>query len=422
MPDQPNPFGPIVRHAEARALEALNDTRIVALVGPRQSGKTTLARELAAKRGMKFLTLDDEQSRRFAQDDPGGFMRGLDCAAIDEVQRTPDLILALKKAVDEDPRPGRFLITGSVDLFKGTLSPDSLAGRVETIELLPFSQAEIERRGPPNFLSRAFAADFPAFEETGSTPDLVERVVAGGYPEALARADARRRQAWLTAYARALTTRDVAEIATVLKADALPRLLNHVALAASQLVNLSALGAPLGVDSKTVDRWLTLLEQMFVVRRVRGWHRNNLKRLVKAPKIHFLDTGLLSALRRVDADDVRQHREKFGPLLEGFVFCELSKQVAGTLGDVLVSHYRDKDNVEVDFVLEQAAKIVGVEVKAAVTARPEDFHGLRRLRDAAGGAFACGIVLHDGERVQRVADRLYAMPVSRLWAPPTRPC
>ncbi|MBY0399127.1 ATP-binding protein [Myxococcota bacterium] len=407
---------PILRHAEARVRTALKDTRIVALVGPRQSGKTTLVRKIAADRDMRFVTLDDEQFRQFAHDDPGGFMRGLDGAVIDEVQRAPGLILALKKAVDEDPRPGRFLITGSVDLFKGTISPDSLAGRVETIELLPFSQAEVERRTPSEFLARAFEADFPARRErTGRTPDLVKRVVSGGFPEALARTGPARRQAWLSAYAGALTTRDVAEIAGVSKTTELSRLIDHAAIASGQTLNLAGLGRPLGVDGKTIDRWLTLLEQMFVLRRVRAWHRNDLKRLVKTPKLHFLDSGLLAALRRVTERDIEDDRTKLGALLEGFVFSELSKLVGQSDDPVSISHLRDRDQVEVDFVLEKARRVVGIEVKAAASVKPADFHGLKRLAEAAGGAFACGIVLHDGERIQQVGDRLFAMPVQQLW-------
>ncbi len=416
MPDQPSPPVAIARHAEARILDALKDTRVVAVVGPRQSGKTTLTRKIAADRGMSFVTLDDEQFRQFANDDPGGFVRGLDRAVIDELQRAPGLVLALKKAVDEDSRAGRFLVTGSVDLFKGTISPDSLAGRVETIELLPFSQAEIQGRERPGFLAKAFNANFPQIGVTGPTSDLLERVVAGGYPEALARSNPSRRHAWLMAYACALTTRDVVEISPVLKADELSRLLDHAAIASGRLVNLSALAAPLGVDSKTVDRWLTLLERMFVLRRIRAWHRNDLKRLVRTPKVHFLDTGLLSALRRINAGDVVEDRRKLGPLLEGFVFSELAKQANMRPGGVLISHYRDKDKVEVDFVLERAGKVVGVEVKSAATVKPDDLRGLKRLKEATGKAFASGIVLHDGERIQCVGDRLFAMPVSELWA------
>ena len=404
------------RHAEAPVREGLSDTRIVALIGPRQSGKTTLARKIAAESGMSFITLDDAQSRRFANADPNGFMRGIDRAAIDEIQRAPELILAMKKAVDDDPRPGRFLITGSVELFRSAISPDSLAGRIETIELLPFTQAEIEKRDVPDFLDRAIACDFPAYMETGRTPELIERVVAGGYPEALRRTRATRRVAWLRAYARALTQRDAAEISVVSKTDELSRLLEHAAVASSRLINLSALAAPLGVDSKTVDRWLTLLEQMFVVRRVRAWHRNRLKRLVRTPKLHFLDTGLLAALRGNGVKDLSADRNRLGPLLEGFVYSELAKIVGQASAYASIGHYRDKDKVEVDFVVELAGKIFGVEVKTGATARVEDFRGLKRLRSATGESFACGIVLHDGERVQRLDDRLYAMPVSRLWA------
>ncbi len=403
------------RHADALIRETLKDTRIVALVGPRQSGKTTLARKIATETAMNFITLDDAQSRQFANADPSGFMYGLDRVVMDEIQRAPELILAIKKAVDDDPRPGRFLITGSVELFRSAISPDSLAGRVETIELLPFTQAEIEQRDAPDFLVRAFSGDFPAYKETGRTSGLIERVVAGGYPEALWRISAARRVAWLRAYARALTQRDAAEISTVSKTDELARLLEHAAAASGRLTNLSALSAPLGVDGKTVERWLTLLEHMFVVRRVRAWHPNRLKRLVRTPKLHFLDTGLLAVLRGDSAKALATDRNRLGPLLEGFVFSELVK-IAGQASEYAsISHYRDKDKVEVDFVVEQAGAILGIEVKAGAMAKPEDFRGLRRLRSATGEAFACGIVLHDGDRIQRLGDRLYAMPVSRLW-------
>ncbi|HAY06377.1 MAG TPA: ATP-binding protein [Hyphomonas sp.] len=420
MPTEKKPGRPTPRHAEARILRALGDTRIVALVGPRQSGKTTLARKIAAARGMTFVTLDDEQFRQFANDDPSGFMRSLDRAVIDEIQRAPSLILALKKTVDEDPRQGRFLITGSVDLFKGMLSPDSLAGRVETIELLPFSQSEIARTPPSGFLDRSFSASFPPIADTGRTPDLIVRVLRGGYPEALARSEATRRRDWLRDYARALALRDAAELAAVSKTAELSRLLERAALASGELVNLSALASPLGIDSKTADRWLTLLEQMFVLRRVRAWHTNELKRLVKTPKVHFLDTGLLAALRRVGADEIDANRQRLGPLLEGFVFSELVKQASLTSGEVYISHYRDKDQIEVDFVLERRRQIVGVEVKAAATVKPEDFRGLRRLKDATGNAFVCGIVLHDGERIQKVGEGLYAMPIQELWVTSAR--
>lgn len=404
------------RHAETLVREAMIDTRIVAIVGPRQSGKTTLARRIAADRGLPFISLDDEQFRQFAMEDPNGFVRGHRRAVIDEIQRAPGLILAIKQAVDESLEPGQFLITGSVDLFKGSIAPDSLAGRVQTIELLPLSQAEIEGKHSPRFVERAFAADFPNLERTGPTLDLIGRVLGGGFPEVLVRDAPARRRAWLRAYVGSLAERDISEIATIGKLRDLRQLIDHAAVAAGQLLNASELGSRLGVDSKTVDRWLTLLEQLFLVRRIRAWHRNELKRLVKTPKLQFLDSGLLAALRRVSEADIARDRQKLGPLLEGFAYTELVKALAVSNEETSVSHYRDKDQVEVDIVLERSpGEIVGIEVKASATVRPNDFRGLARLKTSTGERFACGIVLHAGERIQLTAPKLYAMPLKMLW-------
>ena len=406
----------VARHAEARIRTALTDTRIVAIVGPRQSGKTTLARRIASSDGRPYISLDDEQFRNFAADDPAAFLRGQRVAVIDEIQRAPGLILALKQSVDEDPRPGRYLITGSVDLFRSSISPDSLAGRVETIDLLPFSRAELAGSGASRFLDRAFASDFPGLAVTGATPDLIDHAVSGGYPEALSRAVPARRRDWLLAYARSLTERDVSEIAKLGKRDEMGRLIDHAAASAGRLLNLSRLGTYLGVDGKTVDRWLVLLEHMFLIRRVRAWHRNELKRLVRTPKLHFLDSGLLAALLRAGVGDIARDRRKLGPLLECLVHSELAKAAALSVEAPTISHYRDKDQVEVDLVLERpSGEVVGVEIKANATVRPRDFQGLARLQRAAGEAFACGIVLHDGDRIQQVAPSLFAMPVEMLW-------
>ena len=406
----------VPRHSEARVREALADTRVVAIVGPRQSGKTTLARRIAADDDRPFISLDDDQHRRFAGDDPLGFVRGNPTAVIDEIQRAPALILAIKQAVDEDPRPGRYLITGSVDLFRAAVSPDSLAGRIETIELLPFSQAEIARTGAPGFLDRAFAGDFPSLADAGATTDLTQRILAGGYPEALSRPLPSRRASWLRSYARSLAERDVSDIANVGNPDAMARLLDHAAASSGQLLNMSGIGTRLGVDGKTVDRWLALFEHMFLVRRVCAWHRNDLKRLVKRPKLQFLDSGLLAALRRIDPAAIASDRQQLGPLLECFVYSELARAAALSDHPIFFSHYRDKDRVEVDMVLERLpGAIVGIEVKAGATAHPGDFKGLARLGEATGRRFACGIVLHDGDRIQQVGPKLFAMPVGALW-------
>jgi predicted AAA+ superfamily ATPase len=407
---------PVIRHAEARVRVALADTRVVAIIGPRQSGKTTLARKLAKEEGRTFLTLDDEQTRAFAEDDPAGLLRGKDRVAIDEVQRAPNLILAIKKSVDEDTRPGRFLITGSADLFGGAIAPDSLAGRVETIPLLPLSQAEIGKLPPSSFLEDLFAGNLRDRAALTAPRDLVQIVVGGGFPEALARPPARRRD-WLLAYAQSLAERDVTDIAPFIKPGQMRLLIDHAALSAGQLLNMTDLGARVGVDSKTIDRWIALLEKVFIVSRVRPWHGNGLKRLIKTPKLHFLDSGLLAALQGQDVQSLSRNRQAFGPLLECFVFSELRKATALGGDRILISHYRDKDQAEVDFILENGPGVVaGVEVKASATARPEDFAGLKRMRDSLGASFVAGVLLYDGDHSQQVGDRLWAAPMSSLWA------
>ena len=404
------------RHVEARVGVALQDTRIVALVGPRQSGKTTLARRFADAERRPFITLDDDQFRRFAMDDPVGFLRGRPGAVIDEIQRAPGLILELKKLVDEDPTPGRFLITGSVELFRSALSPDSLAGRVETIELLPFSQAEAGVLDVPRFLDRVFEGDIPSLAVIGPTTNLVERVLSGGFPEVLARPDPARRRRWLLAYASALAQRDISDVAALDKRDRMMPLIEHAAVSAGQLLNLSGMGSRLRVDGKTVDRWLTLLERMYLLRRVGAWHRNALKRLVRTPKLQFLDSGLLAALQGTDASTVARDRRTLGPLLECFIYSEVIKAVSLGAEPTTVGHFRDKDGLEVDLVLERSRDgVVGIEVKAGATARPDDFRALGRIREALGDQFVCGILLHDGDRIQQAGPRLFAMPVKVLW-------
>lgn len=406
---------PVPRHVEAQVRAALADTRVVAIVGPRQSGKTTLVRKLAKEDGRTYFTLDDEATRLFARNDPTGFLRGHDRAVIDEIQRAPGLVLAIKKTVDEDTRPGRFLITGSADLFAGAIAPDSLAGRVQTIELLPLSQAEIERRPPPAFLDAAFAGAIRPGAQAITT-NLIERVLAGGFPEALARSSHARRRDWLTSYAQSLAERDVVEIAELAKVDMMRLLIEHAALMSGQLLNMSELAQRVGVDAKTIDRWLSLLGKIFLVYRVRPWFRNDLKRLVKAPKLHFLDSALLAALAGIDAAAIAEDRALLGPVLECFVHAELRKAIALSGERTSLTHYRDKDQAEVDFVIERTpGKIVGIEVKASATVRPQDFRGLMRLKESAGEAFVMGILLHDGERVLSYSDRLAAAPISSLW-------
>lgn len=405
----------VPRHAETRVRVALKDTRIVALVGPRQSGKSTLAKKIASERGMQFLSLDDPDTLNNAKEDPRGFFREIDRAVIDEIQRQPSLILTLKRSVDSDTRPGRFIITGSVDLFKTMITPDSLAGRMEIIELLPFSQSEIERTTSVNFLERAFKSDFPGYKEVGYTEDLVDRTIVGGYPESILRTNQRRRRNWMISYIKALASRDVSEITEINKKVDFQKLIDLLAMNSGQIVKLDRLARDIEVDKNTVDRWVTLLEYMFLVRRVRPWFRNKVKQLTKKPKLHFLDTGVLATLLNVSKGKIEANRGEFGSLFEGFVFSELYKLVEQNDDGISIFHYRDLQQYEVDFILELDDKVVAIEVKARVTNRMEDFKAMKRLREAIGSSFACGIVLNTGDRIQRFGEKLYAMPVSQLW-------
>lgn len=405
------------RLVEARVREALGDTRVVLLAGPRQAGKTTLARGVAA-RGMVFLTLDDATTLAAARADPVGFIRGLDRAVVDEVQRAPEVLLAIKESVDSDPRPGRFLLTGSADLMTLPRVADSLAGRMEVVRLLPLAQAELRGLAMSPFVDTVFDGRLPATSEVTVGADLVRLVLAGGYPEAIARRSAARREDWLLAYAEAVVARDVRDVAEIEGLRQMPRLLRALAHNAGGLVNHSAVGAALGMNHVTAAKYAGVFEGLFLTRALPAWHGNALKRLVRTPKLHFLDSGLLAALRGTTLERVRSDRGQFGALLETFVISELLKLAgASGAGRVELAHYRDKDGAEVDAVLEdRAGRVVGIEVKASATVGASDFAGLRRLATACGPErFALGLVLHDTDRVVPFGEHLLAAPLSALW-------
>lgn len=412
----PSPPAPRYRRfAEDRIRTALGDTPVVALNGPRQSGKTTLVRQLAGK-DRTYLTLDDATTLEAARRDPVGFVRELDTAIIDEVQRAPELLLAIKKSVDEDRRPGRFLLTGSAHILTIPRVEDSLAGRMEVVSLYPLSRAEVIGRRP-TFLSRIFQGRVPAPVEALTGDDLIQQVLTGGYPEALSRSSKARHQAWCRAYVKALIERDVREIAAVEKLALVPSLFEALAQFSGQLLNLSEIGGRLGLDHKTVDRYTHVLGHLFLVRRLRPWFKNGFTRLIKTPKIHVLDTGLLASMRRLDVSQLRADRNALGPLFESFVHGEIVKQCAWSDDDLRLSHYRDKDQVEVDVVIENGAnEMVGIEVKAAASVQSRDFHALERLARANGNRFKCGVVFYDGDSVLPFGQKLFAAPFPSLWS------
>ena len=405
-----------LRIGEPQIRTALRDTRVVAISGPRQSGKTTLARRFA-KQGRKYVTLDNQSTLAAAKSDPVAFIRGLDRAVIDEVQRAPDLLLAIKQSVDEDRRPGRFLLTGSANLLTVKTIHESLAGRVEIVPLYPLGRSEQLGIKHPQFIAKAFRGAIPDMAEALTMQKLSDWVTAGGYPEAIKRRSERRRQDWYRAYIKSIVERDLPEISNLAKPDQIPRVLQIAAQFAGQLTNLSEIGRSVGIDHKTADHYVRVLEQLYLVQRVQPWFRNELSRLVKTPKLHFIDSGLLTATRGYSLSRLRVDRTLFGALLESFIFSELLKLSAWTEERIMLFHYRDRDQLEVDFVLENSAgEIVGIEVKSAASVTRRDFLGLERVASAAGSAFKQGIVLYDGVQTLAFADNLRAVPLSALWA------
>lgn len=411
----PEKHGLIERRVGPHVETALSDTRVVLIAGPRQAGKTTLARQFSGA-GRPYLTLDDAATLQAARTDPVGFIRGLKRAVIDEVQRAPELMLAIKESVDTDQEPGRFLLTGSANLATVPAIADSLAGRMAVIPLLPFAQCELAGT-PGNFLDRLFAGDalqLAAQPVTGKA--LTDIVLRGGYPEVVRRSSPARRKAWLEDYVALILDRDVRDIANIDQLDRLPRLLDVLAEHAGQLTNHSSFGAALGLSSVTAQKYVAILERLFLVRTLPPWSTNRLTRLIKTPKLHFLDTGLLGALRDTDADDVLSDRSRFGPILESFVVSEIFKLAAWSDRRLTFSHYRTKDQDEVDLVIEdRRGRVIGIEVKAAATVRQQDLRGLRQLQEAVGDRFVHGIVLHDHDRITPFGEKLHAMPLSSLW-------
>lgn len=402
------------RLISSRIAEAMADTPVVLLAGPRQAGKTTLVRQVADS-GLRYLTLDDELTRLSAREDPVGMIRSLDRAVIDEIQRAPQLLLAIKKSVDEDRRLGRFLLTGSANVMALPTVADSLAGRMETLSLLPLSQNEIEGQ-TTNWLDTVFAGQWPKPMASAGTPDLVERVLRGGYPEALSRSTAKRRTAWARQYLDAIVARDVRDIAGIDKLDQLPRFLQALAQTAGQMCNYTQLAGQVGLDGKTAAKYIGVFEQMYLLKRVDVWARNRLNRVVKTPKLQFIDSGLLAALLDLTANEVNQDRSRFGKVLETFVFSELLKHTTTADGDYHLLYYRDADKAEVDVVIENAAgQLVGVEVKATATVKARDLRGLKKLSGLAGNRFKMGILLYDGSETMPLGPGLWAVPLSTLW-------
>lgn len=404
------------RHAESQLHAALADTPVVVLHGPRQSGKSTLARSLCGGRdGREYITLDDVTSLAAAADAPSFLRDHAGPIVIDEVQRMPGLFLTMKLAVDERRTPGRFLLTGSSNVMMLPQMSDALVGRVQVIPLWPLSQGEIGGH-VEGFIDGVFAARLPAFAKPSRSVPLRQRILRGGYPEALTRTEDDRRADWFAAYISTILDRGVRDLANIEGLAEMPSLLTLIATRTTGLLNSSDLSRGLSLPLTTLKRYLALLQATFLIVAVPAWASNRGLRLTKSPKIILADTGLACHLDRLDAERFAEDGNARGRMVENFVAMELIKQAAWSRARPTVYHYRTTNGSEVDLVLEQrGGRVVGVEVKSSAKVDRSDFRGLHSLAEAAGEKFVRGIVLYDGDQVVPFGTNMAAVPISALW-------
>ncbi|MBA2347880.1 MAG: ATP-binding protein [Solirubrobacterales bacterium] len=412
----------IRRNVEDELRDVLSVSRAGAILGPRQSGKSTLALRLQGAGVVpSYYTLDDEALRSAAQDDPDGFVAGLvRPAVIDEVQRAPGVLLAIKQVLDANPGvPGQFLLTGSANLLAAKQVADALPGRIEYVDLWPFSQGELTGRRE-TFLDGMLAGQVPSV--TGAEKGrgaYAAAILAGGFPEARERSEHQRAR-FFDSYVRGVLGRDLPELAGArIDPARVATLLRLLAARTGGAVSFAGLGSELGIDEKTAKAYVEFLAQLFLVLQLPPWSTNLGARQVKTPKILLTDSGLAAALIGVDAARYTavDQGEVAGKLLETFAVMELVKQRTWATARTQLFFYRDQRQREVDVVIESAAgDIAAVEVKSGATVREEDTRGLRFLRDKLGDRFKAGVVLCSGAQTVRLSARIWAVPLSGLWA------
>ncbi len=319
-------------------------------------------------------------------------------------------------SVDNNRTPGRFLLTGSANILLLPKLAESLAGRMEILTLWPLSQTEIFG-SDSNIIDQLFADTFDATDSPGlDRDDLINMLLAGGYPEAIARKSESRRHAWFNSYVTTILQRDVREMAAIEGLSALPRLLFLLGSRSASLLNLADVSRSVGIPYATLNRYMTLLEAAYLVHLLPAWSSNIGLRMVKSPKVHLNDTGLISALLSLNAERLNQDGYLLGGLLETFVALELQKAMGGSETHVSLFHYRTQAGQEVDLLLEDTGgRLVGVEVKASATLHTSDFQGLKALRNSVGDRFLRGVILYGGRQVVPFGENLHAVPLPVLW-------
>jgi predicted AAA+ superfamily ATPase len=406
----------VPRHAESLVSEALEDTRVVLVNGARQAGKSTLTRLAAGHRpGTVTRLLDDPATLTAAKEDPTDFVHHDDLMVIDEIQLAPELLRPIKLTVDLDPAPGRFLLTGSSQVLALRDLPDALPGRMEVIELWPFSQGELT--GEPDRFVDAVFRHGPEISHSSSLRrrDYLERLVIGGFPEAVRRSP-RRRTAFFDSYLSTLIERDVLQLASIERRGDLLKLLRLLAGRAGGLLVPTTLSGQSGIPRTTLGRYIELLSAVFLIKVIPAWSSGQTQRAIGTPKLAFVDTGIACHLIGQDAFRLGEPGGAAGPMMENLVVMELARQLTWSEERGRLYHYRTKDKVEVDAVIETPdGRLIGVEVKAGATVRAEDLAGLRSLAGTLGDRFVAGIVLYTGQQTLPFGDKLRALPLDALW-------
>ncbi|HEY3244962.1 MAG TPA: ATP-binding protein [Phycisphaerae bacterium] len=408
----------IARHLGLRLVQALGRAPVVLLQGARQTGKSTLARALTAgQHPARYLTFDDAALLSAAQHDPAGFLSRFEGPLVlDEVQKAPELFVAIKLNVDRRRTAGRFLLTGSANVLSLPRLSDSLAGRMEIHTLWPLSQGEIEGRRE-GFIDAVFAENFKLPASRAARADLPDRLLRGGYPE-IARSDSQeRRSAWFSSYVTTMLHRDVRDLAGIEGLSELPRLLSLLATRAGSLLNFADIARGLSMPQTTLKRYFALLEATFLVQPLPAWFANLGQRLVKSPKLYLNDSGLLAHLQGADRERWSADPLLSGPILENFVVMELRKQATWSRIRPELFHFRTPAGREVDIVLEaRGGRLVGIEVKAGATLSSADFKNLRILQELTGRRFRRGVVFYTGSEPIPFGHDLFALPIENLWA------
>ena len=410
-------YAMIQRKMKSKLLEALTDSPVVLIHGARQTGKSTLVKHLAENDyPAKYLTFDDSGILSAAQSNPQDFISGYeDNLVIDEVQRVPEIFLAIKSFVDKKRKAGKFILTGSANVLLLPKVSESLAGRIEILNLFPLSQSEINNSNY-NFIDELFRNDFKPTGPSRKKNDLAGKILTGGFPEMLTRKDRARQSAWFKSYITTILQRDVRDIANITKLSELPKLLSLFAARAGTLLNFAELSRSSVIPQTTLKRYVALLEAIFMIYLLPAWSGNLSKRLIKTPKLYMNDTGLLSHLIGFEADKIFSDPLSWGRLFENFILNELVKQASWSKFNLSLYHFRSASGQEVDFIIERSdGKLAAVEVKATAKVVASDFNNIKIFADETGNKFLRGIIFYTGKEAIPFGKNLFALPTEMLW-------